>query len=79
MVIDEDIAVIGSANMDYRSFFLNNEIMLFSQRQELLKHIKQDFAENLTLSQLVSLKEATTRSPLSIFSTFIAYLLRRWL
>jgi len=79
MVIDENIAVIGSANMDYRSFFLNNEIMLFSKRQELVKYINQDFAESLKQSNLVSLKEATTRSPLSLFSTFVAYLLRKWL
>ena len=79
MIVDDDTAVIGSANMDYRSFFLNNEIMLFSKRRELVEHINQDFTESLEQSCIVSLKEATTRSPLSLFSTFIAYLLRRWL
>ncbi|VAW35456.1 Cardiolipin synthetase, partial [hydrothermal vent metagenome] len=79
MLIDDEVAVIGSANMDYRSFFLNNEIMLFSKRPELVKYVNQDFADSLKHSSIVSLQEATTRSPVSLFSTFIAYLLRRWL
>jgi len=79
IIIDDEIAVIGSANMDYRSFFLNNEIMLFSQQHNLLNYILQDFKTNIVSSEQVSLKQATSRSTLTVISTFVAYLLRRWL
>jgi cardiolipin synthase len=79
MLIDNQLAVIGSANLDYRSFFLNNEIMLFSKRQELIFHIQNDFDECIKASNEVTLKDNSKRSHFSLFGTFIAYQLRKWL
>lgn len=79
MIVDDQLAAIGSANLDYRSFFLNNEIMLFSKRQELIAHIQKDFDECIKDSQKVTLKESSKRSHISLFGTFIAYQLRKWL
>ena len=79
LIIDNNLAIIGSANMDYRSFFINHEIMLFSQQKGLLDHLNHDFDVNITLSEQISLKQATSRSTFSVTSTFVAYLMRRWL
>jgi cardiolipin synthase len=79
MIIDDALAVIGSANLDYRSFFLNNEIMLFSQRNNLIKSIKEDFDECIQYAHEVTLKETDQRSKFTLFGTFIAYQLRKWL
>ena len=79
MIIDDQLAVIGSANLDYRSFFLNNEIMLFSKRQDLITHIQKDFDECIHSSNEVTLKDNSKRSHFSLFGTFIAYQLRKWL
>ncbi len=79
LIVDNSLAIIGSANVDYRSFFINHEIMLFSRQKDLLNHLNQDFDDNITLSEPVSLKQASSRSTLSVISTFVAYLMRRWL
>lgn len=79
LIVDNDLAIIGSANMDYRSFFINHEIMLFSQQEDLLSYLEEDFDVNITLSEQVSLKQASSRSTFSILTTFVAYLMRRWL
>jgi cardiolipin synthase len=79
MLIDNQLAVIGSANMDYRSFFINNEVMLFSQEKQLVEYLLKDINNSLKQSERVLLKELSTRLRFSPLYTLLGYLLRKWL
>ena len=49
MVVDNELAVIGSSNMDMRSFFLDFEVSLFAVDPEMLEDLQsvlQDYRDN---------------------------------
>lgn len=47
MVIDDNLAIIGSANMDYRSFDLNFEVNAMVYSSKIAKQLKHAFAQDL--------------------------------
>src|SRR5690606_29518718 len=47
MVIDDDLTIIGSANMDYRSFDLNFEVNALLYSEEINKQMKKAFTKDL--------------------------------
>ena len=47
MVIDDDLAIIGSANMDYRSFDLNFEVNAMVYSKNIAKELKEAFENDL--------------------------------
>jgi len=47
MVIDDDLAIVGSANMDYRSFDLNFEVNALIYSHGVSKQLKDIFGEDL--------------------------------
>lgn len=47
MVIDDDLAIIGSANMDYRSFDLNFEVNAMVYSTNIAKQLKEAFENDL--------------------------------
>ena len=47
MVIDDDLAIIGSANMDYRSFDLNFEVNAMIYSKNIAKQLKEAFENDL--------------------------------
>ncbi len=47
MVIDHDLAVVGSANMDYRSFDLNFEVNAMLYSKTINEQLSQAFTEDL--------------------------------
>ena len=47
MVIDDDLAIIGSANMDYRSFDLNFEVNAMIYSKNIAKQLKDAFENDL--------------------------------
>ena len=47
MVIDDDLAIIGSANMDYRSFDLNFEVNAMVYSKNITKELKEAFENDL--------------------------------
>ena len=47
MVIDDDLAIIGSANMDYRSFDLNFEVNAVVYSKNIAKQLKDAFENDL--------------------------------
>ncbi len=49
MIIDDDWCTVGSANLDFRSFFINFEINLVSTRSELVNRLQDIFIEDLEL------------------------------
>ena len=56
LVVDENIAIIGTANFDYRSFFLNFEVCLIGYGPELNRHLARQFLSDLRQSHQVSYK-----------------------
>jgi cardiolipin synthase A/B len=62
MAIDEDIAVIGSSNLDMRSFHLNMEVTLVIYDRDTVAQLREIEADYLTRSELLSLEKWQTRS-----------------
>jgi cardiolipin synthase len=62
MTIDEDIAVIGSSNLDIRSFQLNLEVTLICYDPKVVAQLREVEEANLKKSKLVSLYEWKERS-----------------
>jgi len=60
--IDDDIAVIGSSNLDIRSFQLNLEVTLICYAPSVVADLRQIEARNLSRSKPVSLDEWESRS-----------------
>lgn len=54
MVSGSNIASVGSANMDYRSFRLNFEVNAFAYNEKLTAILKQDFIDDIKKSTLLT-------------------------
>lgn len=50
-VCDDEIATVGTINMDYRSLFLHFECGVLLYQCEVIKHIKQDVLETINVSR----------------------------
>ncbi len=67
ITIDDDIAVIGSSNMDIRSFLLNLEVTLICYAPSVVAALRPVEARNLSRSNAVNLEEWETRSTREMF------------
>ena len=56
LVVDDNMAIIGTANFDYRSFFLNYEVCLIGYGAALNADLARQFQKDLLQSQLVRYK-----------------------
>ena len=57
-VADDDVAIVGTINLDYRSFLFHFEDAVFMYRTQAVKELKKDMDECFALSALVSEEEA---------------------
>lgn len=57
MVIDDDLAIIGSANMDYRSFDLNFEVNAMVYNEKVTKQLAEAFNDDLLVSEQINAKD----------------------
>ena len=66
LVVDRSVALVGSANMDYRSLYLNfeNNVLLYSQEVSSLIHERQ--MVYLESSTTVSTQAVRSRSSLRV-------------
>jgi cardiolipin synthase len=62
LIIDDDVAGIGSPNVDIRSFFLNFELGLFLYDYPLVEKLARLFLEDLSWSDEVDPEEFAKRS-----------------
>lgn len=53
MVIDDDLAIVGSANMDYRSFDLNFEVNAMVYSKKIAQQLLEAFQEDLKVSEQI--------------------------
>lgn len=67
MVIDSDLTITGSANMDIRSFEHNFEIDAFIYNKETCNKAKAIFYQDMEQSSLLSVEEWEKRSRISKF------------
>ena len=54
---DDEKAVVGTINMDYRSLYLHFECAAYIYRNEVIKDVERDFKETLAKSQVITLQE----------------------
>jgi cardiolipin synthase len=73
--IDDDIAVIGSSNMDMRSFQLNLEVTLVCYDTGVVADLRQIFAEYLRHARAMNLGEWQTRPLTTKFCDNLARLM----
>lgn len=62
MVVDGEWAVVGSTNLDHRSFGLNDEVNMAALDPVLAEHIESDFEKDLRQAKRVTLAEWQNRS-----------------
>lgn len=58
-VSDDNIATVGTINMDYRSLYLHFECGAYLENVDVIKDIKRDLVETIEKSKEISKEEAT--------------------
>jgi|TARA_R110000823_G_C15593999_1_gene464571 cardiolipin synthase len=71
--------MVGEANLDYLSFFINYELDLATADSGLAVELKEQFISDLKLSELIQPQEWEQRHWLSRWLERIAMILKRWL
>lgn len=61
-ISDDDIAIVGSINMDYRSFFLHYELATYFYKSNITMQMKKDFFEILKDCKKVELNSWKKRT-----------------
>lgn len=67
MLADDQSAVVGTVNMDYRSYYLHYECGVWMYQTGCLKEIRKDLEEAFAISQEVTLEECRNISILRRF------------
>lgn len=57
-VVDDKMAVVGTVNMDYRSYYLHYECGVWFYRSSVVMDVKQDYLDTLKVSHQVTLEES---------------------
>ncbi|HWS27565.1 MAG TPA: phospholipase D-like domain-containing protein [Xanthomonadales bacterium] len=78
-VIDSRWSMVGTANLDYRSLFINDELVLLSGRAELNAGLVEDFEADLAQSEEIAAHTRPRRFGLAWISELIGWMARRWL
>jgi cardiolipin synthase len=56
-VVDDELAVVGTINLDYRSLYLHFECGVWLYKTQSVLEIKEDYLQTLAVSQLVTLAD----------------------
>lgn len=62
MIVDQAVCMLGSANLDYRSLFLQFELMLVSHHAELIQTVREHFRQSYADSRPFSGEDWKKRS-----------------
>jgi len=63
VLVDDQWVSLGSANLDPRSYFLNDELNLCTSSRELVQSVEQFFEDGFSRSQLIQYEHWKRRSP----------------
>lgn len=77
MLVDGDWAMVGSANIDYRSFYINSELNLVTRDAELCRQLERIFMEDCAEAADVAFDDAG-RGLLRTVLGAIGWRMRRW-
>ena len=75
MIVDDMVSIVGTANMDVRSFDLNFEINAVVYSKEINRQLTEAFMDDLACSEEVTLEEWLQRGTLQRFIDASARLL----
>lgn len=78
-VVDGAVATVGTANLDYRSLFVNYELNLFSANRTLCAALEEQFLADLTEAMEVTVPGWSRRRWSGMVSESVGWLARRWL
>ncbi len=75
-VVDDKTAVVGTINMDYRSYYLHYECGIWFYQSRVVQEVKEDYIKTLALSHQVTMEEyrqtkwivRMTRAVLNLFA-----------
>ena len=70
LIIDDEYAVVGTVNIDYRSMFLHFECCNLLMKTPEIKNIKKDFEDTLLVSYEVDLNLNKKRNPFKKLLSF---------
>jgi len=74
MTVDDEIAVVGSSNLDLRSFFLDLEVTLIAYDHKVVKNLQKVEAQYLAKSSEIKLSHWLKRSKMQNLMDNIARL-----
>lgn len=77
LIIDRKWSVVGSTNLDHRSFGLNDEVNLIGHDEELANRLHQDFDEDRAQSSPVSYHEWKGRPVWERAHEYLGWILER--
>jgi len=78
-LVDQGWATVGTANFDYRSFFLNDEINLLGHAPTLNATLAEQFTQDLTQSREILISAWKRRAWYAPVLELIGWAARRWL
>ncbi len=79
MTIDGSWAVLGTSNFDYRSFFLNQELVFTTYEERFCALLEESFHADINESAPVTAKDWATRGWMPRVLEIIGWSVRRWL
>ncbi|MFA4953541.1 MAG: phosphatidylserine/phosphatidylglycerophosphate/cardiolipin synthase family protein [Candidatus Pacearchaeota archaeon] len=79
LIIDDKYFLLGSSNLDYRSFIHQYEINLLGEDAEIIKALKNHFCETLKFSELFNYMEWKSRSSIDKILELFLHFVRRYL
>jgi len=78
-VVDADWSMVGTANLDYRSLFINDELVLWSDDGALNAGLASDYEADLDEAEEITAQRWSRRFGLAWIAELIGWLARRWL
>jgi cardiolipin synthase len=79
LLVDGDWSTIGTANFDYRSFFINYELNLVAHSPQMNAALAALFEEDLRVSREIVPRRWASRALPHRFAELIGWSARRWL
>lgn len=71
-VVDDKMAIVGTVNMDYRSYYLHYECGVWFYRSKVVMDVKRDYLDTLAKSHQVTLEEChQVRLPIRIMRAIL--------
>ena len=71
-VVDDKMAIVGTVNMDYRSYYLHYECGVWFYKSKVVMDVKKDYMKTLEMSHEVTLEECrSVKLPIRIMRAFL--------